>query len=65
MKAMLIKEIRKGRHNGGVGSDLRIRNVLVQGHTNGGLGIEAWNRIGVGPIYGPELGDRSWCYTKS
>ena len=62
---MLVKEIRKGRHNGGVGSDLKIGNVLVQGRTNGGLRIESWSRIRVGPMDGPEFRDRSWCYTKS
>ena len=28
---------------------LRIENVMVQGHTNGGLGIKFWSRIGVVP----------------
>ena len=62
---MLVKEIRKGRHNGGVGSDPRIGNMLVQGRTNGGLRIKSQSRIGVGPMDGLEFGVRSWCYTKS
>ena len=45
---MLIKEIWKGRHNRGVGSDPKIGNMLVQGCTNGGLRIES--RSGVGCI---------------
>ena len=61
---MLVKEIQKGRHNGRVGSDPRIGNVLVQGRTNGGLRIESQSRIRVGPMDGPEIGDRSWCYMK-
>ena len=52
---MLIKEIRKGGYNGGVGSDPKIGNVLVQGCTNGGLGIES--RSGGSDV--PEIGDRS------
>ena len=39
--------------------------TLVQGHTNGELGIESRSRIRVGPMDGPEFGVRSWCYTKS
>ena len=39
--------------------------MLVQGHTNGGLRIKSWSRIGVGPMDGPEFGDRSWFYMKS
>ena len=39
--------------------------MLVQGCTNGGLGIEAQTKIGVGPMDGLEFGDRSWCYTRS
>ena len=50
---------------GGLGSDPRIGNVLVQGRTNGGLGIESQSRIGVGPMDGPEFGDWSWCYMRS
>ena len=38
MKTMLVKEIQKGRHNGGIGSDPRFRNVIRKGHTNGGHG---------------------------
>ena len=49
----------------GVGSDLKIGNVLVQGHTNGELGVESRSGIGVGPMDGLEFGDQSWCYTKS
>ena len=30
----------------GVGSDLRIGNMLVQGCTNGGLGIESRSSVG-------------------
>ena len=30
----------------GVGSDLKIGNVLVQGCTNGGLSIESWSGVG-------------------
>ena len=62
---MLIKEIQKGRHNGRVGSDLKIGNVLMQGRTNGGLRIESRSRIRVGPMDGLEFGVWSWCYTKS
>ena len=39
--------------------------MLVQGRTNGGLRIESQSRIGVGPMDGSEIGDRSWCYPKS
>ena len=36
--------------------------MLVQGHTNGGFGIESRSRIGVGPMDGPEFRDRSRSY---
>ena len=62
---MLIKEYERGDIMGGLGSDPRIGNMLVQGCTNGGLGIESQSRIGVGPMDGPEFGDWSWCYMRS
>ena len=42
---MLVKEIRKGGYNGGVGSDPKIGNVLVQGCTNGGLRSESQSEV--------------------
>ena len=52
---MLVKEIRKGGYNGGVGSDPKIRNVLVQGCTDGELGIESRSRVGCIGVQRSEL----------
>ena len=44
---------------GGVGSDPRIGNMLVQGCTNGGLRIEAQSGNRVDSTEGLEIGDWS------
>ena len=39
-------------------------NVMVQGHTNGGLGNESWSGIGVGPKNRTGVRSSELCYTK-